>query len=101
MNAMTISEQMRGDALQNFRRIKSSICRQRDMVGDRLSEQDTCSKYLSTAMANDVRGVALAVWGTQPRGRMLIAEMSVNSSITELIQAENTTKNELALLVDL
>jgi hypothetical protein len=52
-------------------------------------------------MANDVRGVALAVWGTQPRGRMLIAEMSVNSSITELIQAENTTKNELALLVDL
>jgi len=70
------------------------------MVGDRPLEQDNCSKYLSTGMANAVRGVALAVWGTQPRDRMLIAEMSVNSSITELVQAENTTKNELAQLVE-
>jgi hypothetical protein len=70
------------------------------MVGDPLLEQDNCSKYFSTGMANAVRGVALAVWGTQPRDRMLIAEMSVNSSITELVQAENTTKNELAQLVE-
>jgi hypothetical protein len=83
-----------------YRILKSSICRQTDMVGDPLLEQDNCSKYFSTGMANAVRGVALAVWGTQPRDRMLIAEMSVNSSITELVQAENTTKNELAQLVE-
>jgi len=67
-------------------------------------EQDNCIEqshtYFATSMANAVRGVALAVWGTQPRDRMLIAEMSVNGSITELIQAENTTKKELAILVE-
>jgi hypothetical protein len=69
-----------------------------------VSEQDNCIEqshtYFATSMANAVRGVALAVWGTQPRDRMLIAEMSVNGSITELIQAENTTKKELAILVE-
>jgi hypothetical protein len=31
---------------------------------------------------------------------MLIAEMSVTSSITELMHAENTTKKELAIIVE-
>jgi hypothetical protein len=65
-----------------------------------VSEQDNCKNYFATSMANAVRGVALAVWGTQPRDRMLIAEMSVTGSIAELMHAENTTKKELALIVD-
>ena len=69
-----------------------------------VSEQDNCIEqshtYFATSMANAVRGVALAVWGTQPRDRMLIAEMSVTSSITELMHAENTTKKELAIIVE-
>ena len=69
-----------------------------------VSEKDSCLEqrhnYLATSMSNAVRVVAIVVWGTHPRDRMLIAEMSVTASITELIQAENTTKKELAILVE-
>jgi hypothetical protein len=58
--------------------------------------EERCSKGIKTVLANTVRGVALAVWGTQPRDSMLIAEMSVSSSIGELVQAENATKRGLA-----
>lgn len=64
------------------------------------AEEESCSKGIKTVLANTVRGVALAVWGTQPRDSMLIAEMSVSSSIGELVQAENATKWELSIIVD-
>jgi hypothetical protein len=88
-------------AEQNYRRKKSigfqnSICRESDMA----SSEESCSKGLKNVLANTVRGVALAVWGTQPRDRMLIAEMSVSASIGELVQAENTTKQELSIIVE-
>ena len=66
-----------------------------------VSEKDSCLEqshnYLATSMSNAVRVVALVVWGTHPRDRMLIAEMSVTASITELMQAENTALKELLL----
>jgi hypothetical protein len=64
------------------------------------TEDESCSKGIKTVLANTVRAAALAVWGTQPRDSMLIAEMSVSSSIGELVQAENATKKELSLIVD-
>ncbi len=64
------------------------------------SSEESCSKGLKNVLANTVRGVALAVWGTQPRDSMLIAEMSVSASIGELVQAENTTKQELSHIVE-
>ena len=64
------------------------------------SNADSCSKGVQTAFANGVRGLALAVWGTQPRDSMLLAEMSVSASITELTKAEDNTKRELSTIVD-
>jgi len=64
------------------------------------SNADGCSKGVQTAFANGVRGLALAVWGTQPRDSMLLAEMSVSASIHELTKAEDNTKKELSLIVD-
>jgi len=64
------------------------------------SQADGCSKGVQTAFANGVRGLALAVWGTQPRDSMLLAEMSVSASITELTKAEDNTKRELSTIVD-
>jgi hypothetical protein len=64
------------------------------------STEESCSKGLKDVLANTVRGVALAVWGTQPRDRMLIAEMSVSASIGELVQAEKSTKQELSMIVE-
>lgn len=64
------------------------------------TKTEECSKGIQTAFANTVRGVALAVWGTQPRDSMLLAEMSVSASINELTQAENNTKRELSIIVD-
>ena len=61
---------------------------------------DGCSKGMQTALANGVRGLALALWGTQPRDSMLLAEMSVCASITELTKAEDNTKRELSTIVD-
>ncbi len=86
---------------KNYSRKKSigfqnSICRESDMA----SSEESCLKGLKNVLANTVRGVALAVWGTQPRDRMLIAEMSVSASIGELVQAENTTKQELSIIVE-
>jgi hypothetical protein len=64
------------------------------------TKAEDCSKGIQTAFANTVRGVALAMWGTQPRDSMLLAEMSVSASINELTQAENNTKRELSIIVD-
>jgi hypothetical protein len=64
------------------------------------TKAEDCSKGIQTAFANTVRGVALAVWGTQSRDSMLLAEMSVSASINELTQAENNTKRELSIIVD-
>jgi hypothetical protein len=44
------------------------------------SAEESCSKGIKTVLANTVRGVALAVWGTQPRDSMLIAEMSLTGT---------------------
>lgn len=60
---------------------------------------DECGKSLQIALADTVRGVALMVFGTGARDKMLLAEISVTSSITELMQAEDTTKKELAAIV--
>ena len=95
------SEFMADREAKNYCRKKSigfqnSICLESDMA----SSEESCSKGLKNVLANTVRGVALAVWGTQPRDRMYIAEMSVSASIGELVQAENTTKQELSHIVE-
>ena len=64
------------------------------------AESEHCSETLKTAMADAVRGVALVVFGTGGRDKMLMAEMSVTASICELVQAENKTKCELSAIVD-
>jgi hypothetical protein len=64
------------------------------------SSDEGCTKGIKTAFANSVRGLALVVFGTQARDQMLIAEMSVTTSINDLIHAENNTKRELAIIVD-
>jgi hypothetical protein len=64
------------------------------------STDESCHKGLQNVLANSWRGLALAVCGTQPRDQMLIAEMSVSSSIGELVQAENNTKQELSVIVE-
>jgi hypothetical protein len=63
-------------------------------------EAEHCSGSLKTVMADAVRGVALAVFGTGGRDKMLMAEMSVTASICELVQGENKTKRELSAIVD-
>ena len=60
---------------------------------------DECGKSLQIALADTVHGVALVVFGTGARDKMLLAEISVTSSITELMQAEGTTKKELTAIV--
>jgi hypothetical protein len=64
------------------------------------SSEEGCTQGIKTAFANSVRGLALIVFGTQARDQMLIAEMSVTTSIRDLLHAENNTKRELALIVD-
>ena len=63
-------------------------------------QDESCSKGIQTVLANTVRGVAIAVFGTAARDKMYMAEMSVTASICELVQAENTSKRELSAIVD-
>ena len=64
-----------------------------------MPQDKDCLLSMETMFADTVRGVALVIFGTGARDKMLLAEISVTSSITELMQAENATKKELADVV--
>lgn len=61
--------------------------------------REDCYVSFQEALANTWRGVALVMFGTGARDKMLLAEISVTSSISELVQAEDNTRKELEGIV--
>ena len=53
----------------------------------------------SDAVAEAYRSLALALFGTSSRDKIQLAEMSVASSIHDIVQAENKSTRELSTLV--
>ncbi len=58
-----------------------------------------CTEALHCSVADAYRSFALAVFGTSPRDKMQLAEMSVLSSIADIAEAEAKCKRELETLV--
>lgn len=58
-----------------------------------------CSETVHSSIAEAYRSIALAVFGTNARDKMQLAEMSVSSSIADISEAENKSKRELSALI--
>jgi hypothetical protein len=59
----------------------------------------TCDKALVVLMASLQCNVMLAVFGMNPTDRMLLAEISIEMSLHDIVQAEDSTLQQLQLLI--
>jgi hypothetical protein len=59
----------------------------------------TCDKALVVSMASLQRNVMLAVFGMNPTDRTHLAEISIEMSLRDIVQAEDSTRQQLQLLI--
>jgi len=59
----------------------------------------SCDKALVVSMASLQRNVMLAIFGMNATDRTHLAEISIEMSLREIVQAEDATREQLAKLV--
>jgi len=60
----------------------------------------TCDRTLMVSLAALQRNLMLGVFGMNATDRTHLAEISIESSLCEIVQAEEDTKNQLRVLID-